>query len=293
MAQVKYEEQPSVRQTTTQTGPGFLSLANDGDEAVVRIMVDSVADFDIVTMHQIEAGGKFRKVSCLRGSDYEPLENCPLCAAGVRMQQRIYIPVIEYKKDEAGNIIPVPEIWERSRKEADRLNGFLNNYGPLSAFISKIIRHGKHGDRATTYDIVPNLDKRIYSDAVYPIVNGAFDNFHALGRVVQERTAEDLQYYLTNGDLPAKNREANAQPAYEDVKPQYGTFVPPETAFSGVAQNPQATYPTQTYVNPELQQIPPQFVPQSAAPNPQAAYAPQQAYEPQTANTVQRPKRYY
>ena len=42
----------------------FFSL-NDGEEAIVRFMDNSVSDFEILSLHNIELDGKYRKVSCL------------------------------------------------------------------------------------------------------------------------------------------------------------------------------------------------------------------------------------
>ena len=57
---------------------GFFTLRNDNDEAIVRFMCDSTDDFEILTVHDVQIGTKYRKVNCIR-DPREPLDNCPLC----------------------------------------------------------------------------------------------------------------------------------------------------------------------------------------------------------------------
>ena len=61
MAKISYEEAQSSS-NNSNTGVGFFSLADDGDEAVVRILHDSTDSFDIVTIHDIQTGDKRRKI---------------------------------------------------------------------------------------------------------------------------------------------------------------------------------------------------------------------------------------
>ena len=45
---------------------GFFTLKNDNDEAVVRFMCDSTDDFEILTVHDVQIGQRYRKVNCIR-----------------------------------------------------------------------------------------------------------------------------------------------------------------------------------------------------------------------------------
>ena len=89
--------QANNAQVQQSTGPriGFFFLKNDGDEAVVRIMHDSTADFDMCAVHNVDVGnGRKRNVNCIR-TPKEPIENCPLCAANVPVYTKIFIHLIE------------------------------------------------------------------------------------------------------------------------------------------------------------------------------------------------------
>jgi len=52
MAKISFEEAQS-NVNSNSTGIGFFSLADDGDEAIVRILHDSTDSFDIVTVHEV------------------------------------------------------------------------------------------------------------------------------------------------------------------------------------------------------------------------------------------------
>lgn len=213
MAQINYEtsQQIGAENASNSTLPKFFSLRTDGDEAVVRIMHDNTASFEIMTFHEIQTGnGKFRKVNCIR-DPREPLENCPLCNSGSKIRQAIFIHMIQYVKNDQGKIVPQAVVWERSISYAEKLKGYIDNYGPLSDIICKIVRHGVAGDRQTTYDIIPNLNKQIYTDAQYPKIENAFDNYKALGTVVLDKDYQDLDSFIRTGQFPVKDTQNTQQ----------------------------------------------------------------------------------
>ena len=186
---------------------GFFTLKNDGDEAIVRFMCDSTADFDIQTVHDITVGGKYRKVSCIR-DPREPLENCPLCAANTKIANRFFIRLIQYFKSVDANgvttVIPKAMIWERNTSYAMTLKDYLENYGSLSDIICKVIRHGKVGDMQTTYEIIPNLSKQVFKDEIYVKDTTIFGDFNTLGTFVMNKNYDDLVHFLASGEFPAK-----------------------------------------------------------------------------------------
>lgn len=205
MAKISFEEaQSSVN--NNNTGIGFFSLADDGDEAIVRILHDSTDSFDIVTVHEIQVGDKRRKIDCLR-TLRDPLDRCPFCNAGMKTSQRFYIHLLEYQKDESGNIVVLPRIWERSTQYATTIKNLMDEYGPLSDCVFKIRRNGAKGDMHTTYSIMfgnPN----VYKEEFYPKDTSAFDEYSVVGNIVASKTADEMKYYLLNGSFD-DNTEAN------------------------------------------------------------------------------------
>lgn len=282
---------------------GFFTLRNDNDEAVVRFMCDSTDDFEILTVHDVQIGTKYRKVNCIR-DPREPLDNCPLCKSGARINNRFFIKMIQYDKvtdPSTGvvRVVPKAMMWERSTAYAKTLKSYLDNYGPLSDIICKIIRHGKAGDMQTTYEIVPNLSKAVYKDEIYVKDTNLFGDFEAFGTVVMDRTADEMNYFLASGEFPARQRqEAPAQPAAAPVAP--AAPAAPATQYAapvtGGYAAPQYTPPAAPqYSAPPAEAQPqyaaaPTYAPPAAAPAPaqrmpwDAASAPAAGFE--------RPRRY-
>lgn len=258
---------------------GFFTLRNDNDEAVVRFMCDSTDDFEILTVHDVQIGTKYRKVNCIR-DPREPLDNCPLCKSGARINNRFFIKMIQYDKvtdPSTGvvRVVPKAMMWERSTAYAKTLKSYLDNYGPLSDIICKIIRHGKAGDMQTTYEIVPNLSKAVYKDEIYVKDTNLFGDFEAFGTVVMDRTADEMNYFLASGEFPARQRqEAPAQPAAAPVAP-----AAPAAQYAAPAA---AGYAAPQYAPPAA----PQYSAPPAEAQPQYAAAP--TYAPPAAAPAQR-----
>lgn len=191
-----------------QTQIGFFNLQNDGDEAVVRFMVDSLNDLEILTVHDIFVNGKFRQISCIR-DPREPIEKCPLCSKGEKIKQVVFIKMIQYINTPNG-VEAKPVVWQRSASTyAFRLKGYLDNYGPLSNILCKIIRHGAKGDMKTTYDIIPNLSPINYPQENYPILNEAFTDYSALGRIVLDKDVNDINTFINTGSFPDNSNKSN------------------------------------------------------------------------------------
>lgn len=215
---------------------GFFNLRNNGDEAIVRFMCNSVDDFEILTCHDVQVGQKYRRVACIR-DPREPLDKCPMCASGAKISTRFFIKMIQYNRvtDTNGTqtIVPQAVVWDRSTAYARTLKSYMDNYGPLSDIICKVIRHGNAGDMQTTYEIVPNLSKNVYPDEVYVKDPTLFGDFEAFGTFVMNRNADEMRTYLSTGSFPARApQNANAE-----VTPR--TYAPAaENAFSAPTTAP-------------------------------------------------------
>lgn len=199
---------------------GFFSLKNDGDEAVVRIMHDDTSSFDLVTTHPIQIGNKYRRVNCIR-DPYDPMDNCPLCKSGAKIQQRFYIHLLQYVKDENGNIIPQAKIWERSASYAVTIKNLIDEYGPLSDCIFKIRRSGEAGSMNTTYSIMFG-NPQVYRPEFYPKDESLFKDYSVVGSAVMDKTFEELAEFIATGEFPARQNN-NSQPtntSYPEMSPQ-------------------------------------------------------------------------
>ena len=217
MAQMSYAdfEAFSKKAEAPKNYVKYLSLKNDGDVAIVRFNIATLADIRIVSKHTVKnSEGRIRNVMCLRPNRAAPIDMCPLCAAGEKIYFKAFIPLIRYVEDEKGGIVAEACLWEQAARMYNDMKTWLDEYGDLRNYVFKIIRRGKPGDTSTTYSIMP-ASSNIYSEAVYKKDFSGFDNLD-FERFVATRTAEDMQSFLTNGDFPnpfKKEETASTTPA--------------------------------------------------------------------------------
>ena len=202
MAQISYEDVKSS--SDNEFDVGFFSLKSDGDEAVVRILCDQVSDLEILTVHPVTVGQSSfpnRNVNCLR-TPRDPLEMCPFCNSGEKVKQRVFIKLLQYDN----NKVPHAVVWDRpAGTYVPKLKSYIDNYGPLSNIMCKIIRHGSGLD--TTYDIIPNINPQVYNLEDYKKDTSAFEEFRVLGRMVMDKTAEEMITFMRTGNFPEKSKE--------------------------------------------------------------------------------------
>lgn len=184
-------EQTRAQAATTGPRVGFFSLKDDGDEAIVRFAYNDPSEFDVFTVHPVTIDGKFRKVNCI--NDLKAgVHSCPLCAAGIQLQQRFYIKLIEYTRDEQGNIVPQPRVWERPASYMQILNNLFTEYGSLCNSVFKIKRSGERGSMQTTYSIMYS-NPSIYNEELYKKDFSAFENYSPLGTAILDRNESELR----------------------------------------------------------------------------------------------------
>lgn len=238
---------------------GYFSLKNDKDQAVVRIMVDSPEQLKIMAIHRVTVGGRLRAVNCMRDPK-DPTEVCPFCAADKRLEYRVYIPLIEYTRDDQGKIVPRARMWERSALYADEIANKYNTYGPLSEQLFKIVRNGEAGSKNTTYsiDYIPT-NSSVYKPELYPKDESLFEGFELLGTHVVDATPEEAVQILSgvtperlaprqnNNQQQGQRYAASAAPA-PTAAPSYAAPTPAPTATP--AFDAMASAPTAERVNP-------------------------------------------
>lgn len=250
MAKISYENVQQQSENTNTSNVSYFSLKNDGDEAIVRIMHDSVDTFDIHTVHTVKVNDKFRKVECIR-EPHQPLNACPLCEGGEKIQQRIYIQMIQYVVDN-GQIVPKAVVWERPASTyAKKLKALIDEYGVLSDYIFKVKRNGAAGSMDTSYELMlghPNL----YPNDKYPKVN-LFEGYNSLDHAVMNKGYNDMVTFINTGNFPSSNNNTQAPVNNIPTSPQrytsalsVSTYTPP-VAPPNTADAPQSvgnTYAT-------------------------------------------------
>lgn len=228
MGQVAYGSVPQQSSSMQNDWAGFFSLKDDGDEAIVRIMHDSPATFDIVAVHPYQVNGKFRNISCIRDPQ-EEIDRCPLCAAGVRLTYRFFIHLIQYDRDDRGNIVPRPVVWERAYSFADTIKDYCSEYAPLSDTIFKIKRNGRRGSTDTTYNIMP-ANPNVYRPELYPKID-FFNGYTVVGKNVYAPDYNGMQRLL------APSEQQVYTPKYSEAAPVLtGSSAP--SAYAAPAPQP-------------------------------------------------------
>ena len=266
MAQISYEDVRS--NSENEFSVGFFSLKSDGDEAIVRILCDQVSDLDILTVHPVTVGQSSfpnRNVNCLR-TPHDPLEMCPFCNSGEKVKQRVFIKLLQYDNNKEPHAV----VWDRpAGTYVPKLKSYIDNYGPLSNIMCKIIRHGSGLD--TTYDIIPNINPQVYTLENYKKDTSAFEEeeFKVLGRMVLDKTADEMIAFMRIGNFPEKSKETTN---FKDTK------------YTSVSSNPN-NFNSYSTENPNLAPRP--------IPNGYEQPYTDGGPAPMTEGSLQRPQRYY
>ena len=291
MAQINFNDflatQSQTQSTATEgkskgSGVGFFNLKNDKDFAIVRFMHDDTDSFDIVAGHRMTVNDKLRLVNCIR-SAHEPVDNCPLCRAGKKLEYRLYIHLIEYVRNDEGKMVPVPRVWERSASYVNTLTNLMKEYGPLSDNIFKITRNGEKGSKSTTYDIMYGNPK-VYTPELYPRRDNAFEGYKAVGNMVLDYDYAKLSE-LVGTSTTAVMEEATPKMAYQ---PQP---IAPSTYTTTPAMTSPAYQAPASYVEAQAQMAEVSAPPTYAVPQPQMQHSPSTIPSPEAG--IARPTRRY
>ena len=267
-----FQARAAANEEAQQNGQrvSFFALKNDGDKAVVRIMHDTPDDFDMLAIHRLPVEGqKFgRAVSCLRGPK-DPIDMCPACAAGEKVNLRLYIHLLEYVKDEEGNIVAVPRIWERSMNYAKTLADYIAEYGPLSDMIFTIKRSGAKGSMETTYTVLPG-NANLYPQDVYYKDTEAFADYTALGHAVLDKDYQSMLDMIDSAPAQAPvAQQSAARPVYNQPAAQPAPRPTYEAAVQQQVTAPQpAAAQPRTYREPTNTGAPAAGTDNTAAPRP-------------------------
>lgn len=173
-----------------QGGGGFFQLKNDKDVATVRFLYDSIDDVEGLSVHTVQLGDKKRYVNCLREYN-DSMDVCPFCRDGKFTTAKLFIPVYDVNTDKL-------LIWERGKKFFSKMSSLCSRYPNLVSHVFEIERNGMKGDTATTYEIY-EVDKDDTTMEDMPEVPDI------VGGIVLDKSADDMEYYLQNGDFPADN----------------------------------------------------------------------------------------
>lgn len=193
----------------------FSSLKDDGDEAIIRLNYNTKADFKIITVHRVLVDNKWRNVECLKGL-YDTDDKCPLCASGDKMKSKIFVQLLQYNKDEQGNISVEPKIWERGYGFVPELMDTIKDaiedekitaQTPIRDIVFKVVRIGAKGSLDTKYKLKV-MKPAVVPENIFVKDFSAFDKFDSAYHDYYQKTAEEIKYYLETKSFPdAKSEE--------------------------------------------------------------------------------------
>jgi len=180
-----------------QGGGGFFSIQNDKQVKQVRFMYDKVEDIEGMSVHKVELNGKDRYVNCLREYN-DPIDTCPFCREKKPVQARLFIPVYNLDEDAV-------QIWDRGKTMFQKMTSLCSRYATKNNLVNNIFeveRNGKPKDQKTTYEIyqIDKDDTEIADLGELPKI---------LGSLVMDKSAEDMEYYLEEGEFPPTDDDSD------------------------------------------------------------------------------------
>lgn len=115
-------------------------LRNDKDFADVIFLYRNYSDVLIADAHYVKSDEYSGYVQCCgRG--------CPACSKGIRVQQKLFIPLYNISADEI-------QFWDRNMTFENQLNNdVFDKYPDPSNYVFRITRSGAYRDINTTYSI--------------------------------------------------------------------------------------------------------------------------------------------
>lgn len=215
---------------------GYFTL-KDGEEAIVRIMHDSLEDLKVYACHWANIEGRYGWVNCPR-NPRDPISMCPYCSQeDNRISYRVFIKVVEYKRDESGVFKPQAKIWDRPASFSNKIQNLLNEYGPLSDIIFKVKRSGT--GNSTIYDIL-YTNSNVYKPEMFPKYSNAFDGYNVLGHALRELQTPEIPFE-PNATV---NPQTSQPQTTVEVHASYGsdsTSTPRTVAWNNPSQTPSST----------------------------------------------------
>ena len=180
----------------------YFSLKEDGENADVRFMYESMNDVEGYVVHQVTfPNGKKRYVMCIR--DYEDAADaCPLCSSPVEADRKtfrkIWIPVYRCASKDIA-------LWDRSADFfKNQLYPLMAEKGtPFCGYVFNIERHGIKGTMEISYDILEqSFDESILEDF------GEVPN--PIGTIVLEKNYQELADFVKVRNFRMPNSESPA-----------------------------------------------------------------------------------
>lgn len=204
--QKEREERRNSGEQFVRSNVSFMTLGS-GDEAVIRFAPSD--KHEIIYFHNETDDWKSRKIACTREDFKDPIDNCPFCAAKKPLKSRYYVKMLQYVRNDDGDIEIVPKVWDAPTMYVTKIMNLEEEYGDLSNMVFKMKRNG--AGQQTTYDFLPAMST-IYNESIYKKDFSELENYKALGTLVKELPVEEMRSLLTE-EVPVQPATVNVSTA--------------------------------------------------------------------------------
>lgn len=186
----------SVKDYNNERYKNLFILRNDKDYADVIFLYEGYSDVMVADAHYIKSDEYSGYVQCCG-------KGCPACAKGIRVQQKLFIPIFNITANEI-------QFWDRNMKFETKLStDVFEKYPDPCNYVFRVTRSGVAGDINTTYSIqAVGKNTRPLSD-ILASNNAVFPQYYET--ICPEKSAAELSSMLT--------ASSNAVPA--DSLPDY------------------------------------------------------------------------
>lgn len=192
----------------------YFALKEDKDTARIRLLYNGAEDIDGFTVHRVKVGDWERPVNCLLEKD-SPIDDCPFCRERYPKQARMFIPVYNEDMNEV-------QMWERPNSFYGKISGLCARYPNIVSQVFDVERNGAKGYQKTDYSFYPigQPDGTTIEDILDDC--GLDELPKALGTKVLDKSADEMEYYIANGEFPSNAETPVRRRGSEDAPKSEG-----------------------------------------------------------------------
>lgn len=202
----KVQESDYAKYAQSSGRSELFKLKEDKESAIVRFLVKSHEDIELIIAHTIPFNGQKRSINCLRNFD-DPIDACPLCERGEQLIKQVYIPLMVYVPGASGYTAK-KMVWSGGITLKKFIDPNLAEYGDLSGYVFKLVRSGVANSTSVSYSIFPQSPETAAKCATV----STEPNQSMLGSLVLDKTYDEIMYYLEKGSFPAESYAAPRAP---------------------------------------------------------------------------------
>lgn len=173
----------SIKTYNEERYGGKFILTDDGDNADVIFLYRSEEDALVADTHYIKSDEYSGYVHCTK-------PGCPACAKGLRVQEKLFIPMYVIGSDEI-------QFWDRTVRFNNVMRQMVfDRYPNPSEYVFRITRHGVSGDVNTTYEITAVARNTVGSyDQILAKFNAKMPDYYS--NVCKDMSSADLARLLS------------------------------------------------------------------------------------------------